>query len=218
MAPASAWMWYFCRKDKRREPWTTLGSAFVSGALIAFPVAYLQLQILPYYPRLSPDQGFLALFYTTTCVAGVIEECAKFAVVLGFFLWHHDFDEPVDGLVYAIACAMGFTAAEDFIKYQVGIDPSRFLNPPGHAMFAVFWGYELGQTLVKPGWGKVVVGLGIAILVHGLWDTFAIYRLGSAGAAWVPYAIFPMAMSLFCILELRLQHAQATSATAASEA
>lgn len=211
MAPAAAWMWYFCRRDKRREPWTSLGAAFVGGAMIVFPVALLQMHILPYYPKLSPDEGFFTLLYTTTCVAGVIEEGAKLGVVLLFFMWHHDFDEPVDGLVYAIACAMGFTAAENFIRYQVGIDPSRFLNPPGHAMFAVFWGYELGQTMIKPGWGKVVLGFALSIFVHGLWDTFSIYREGSAGAAWVPYVIFPFAMLLFCLLEIRLQHAQAST-------
>lgn len=208
MTPSTLWLWYFCRRDKRREPLLSIGLAVIGGSVMVAPVMAIERWLLPLLPPLSPDEGFLRVLLTTTIVAGLVEELAKFAVVLGFFLWHRDFDEPVDGLIYAVACAMGFTAAEDFVRHLVGFDPSRLLNPPGHAMFAVFWGYELGQRIARPGWSKVIGGLALSIGIHGLWDAFSVYRASQSGAAWVPLAIFPLAMGLFIWLELRLQHAQ----------
>lgn len=207
-APACFWLWYFYRADVRREPITLIGATFVAGWFSVFPVYQLQLLVIPLLPAMTPDQALDKLLFSTTISAGLIEEMAKFAIVLVIYLTRREFDEPVDGLVYAVSAAMGFTMAEDLIKHQNGIDLWRVFSPPGHAMFAFFWGYALGQRLCRSGWRHVIVGLALSILVHGFWDALAICRLGESGRAWAPIAIFPLAAGLFWRLESKLRWMQ----------
>jgi RsiW-degrading membrane proteinase PrsW (M82 family) len=207
-APACLWLWYFYRLDKRPEPVGLVAMVFVAAGLTVYPVYHLETLLLPHLPAIEPGQSLTMLLTTTTLTAGAIEECAKFGVVLIVALWHHEFDEPVDGLVYAVASAMGFTTAEDFLRHMGGVEVGRIFSPPGHAMFAVFWGYALGQRMVHPGWTRVAIGLALSILVHGLWDAFVFYSIEDRHHHWVSAALFVMAVGLFWALESRLRAVQ----------
>jgi protease PrsW len=113
LAPACIWLWYFYRRDKRPEPIGLVGLGFFLGVGIVYPTCAVQRVLLPHLPNLSPEQDFDLLFLSTTLLAGLVEEMAKFSVVLLVFAWRREFDEPVDGLIYATAVAMGFSAGED---------------------------------------------------------------------------------------------------------
>lgn len=203
LAPATLWLWYFCRHDKNSEPWGLVAAVFTGGILCVYPVYIAQHSLIAWgwLPKPTPDMDVLTLFGTLTILAGVLEEVPKFLIVLSIYLWRHEFDEPVDGMVYGLAVALGFTAAEDFIKE----DWTRAFSPPGHALFALIWAHELGQTLNRPRWGwwSVAGALVVAILVHAFWDTLAFFRL-SNGGEWVCYLIFPFCFGLFFLLETRL--------------
>lgn len=214
MAPAIVWLWYFHRFDKRPEPIGLVAIVFVAGGLAVFPAILIERRLMPFFPPLDPDQDFSKLLLSATVIAGGVEELIKFLVVLAVFLFHHDFDEPVDGLVYAVTVAMGFTAAENYVAYLTRFEAYRMLSPPGHAMFSVFWGYELGRRLHRPalaGWLAVGVGLVLSILAHGLWDAIAFRRLGPHPPFWFPYVVFGLAVFLFWRLESRLRLLSASS-------
>lgn len=204
LAPAIIWMWFFHRQDKRPEPVALVGLAFFAGLVIVYPSYLVQVRLLPHLPELSPEQDFDVLLLSTTVLAGLIEEMAKFAVVLALFCWRKEFDEPVDGLIYAVTVAIGFTAGEDFLKHSDGVDWARLINPPGHAMFAAIWGYGLGMYLVRPRWEPLAVRLAISIGVHGLWDALSIYR-EIEGRWWLTPLVFLLAFGLFWVLDWKLR-------------
>lgn len=211
MTPACLWLWYFNRLDKRPEPVWLIALAFVGG-VACVPIAYaLEIALMPWLPELDAHRSFAELFLSATIIAGAVEETLKFLVVASIAAWRHEFDEPVDGLIYAVATAMGFTAAEDLMKLSGGIEWGVILSPPGHAMFAVFWGYELGRQRGRHGWAPklwITLGLALSIVAHGLWDAFSFYREGPGSRDWVSAAVFILAVALFWRLESRLRDAR----------
>ena len=194
-------------QGKRPEPIGLVGLAFFAGLFIVYPTYLLQRRVLPHLPTLSPDQDFDLLLLSTTIVAGLVEEMAKFGVVLLLFFWRKEMDEPVDGLIYAMTVAMGFTAGEDFIRHIHGVEWARLLNPPGHAMFSALWGYGLGLYLVNERWQPLLARLVLAVLVHGFWDALSIYR-ELEGRWWVSLVVFGLAFGLFWAMECKLRHLQ----------
>jgi RsiW-degrading membrane proteinase PrsW (M82 family) len=207
MAPSCIWLWYFYRRDKRPEPIGLVGLAFLLGVGVVYPTCLVQRVVLPHLPELTPNQDFDLLLVSTTILAGLVEEMAKFSIVLLVFAWRRDFDEPVDGLIYAAAVAMGFSAGEDYLRHIDGVEWSRLLNPPGHAMFAAIWGFGLGLHLIDGRWQPLALRLGLAVLVHGLWDALSIYR-EIEGRWWVAPMVFVLAFGLFWALEQKLQRLQ----------
>jgi hypothetical protein len=111
----------------------------------------------------------------STAVVGFSEEGAKLLGVWSLAWRRREFDEPVDGIVYACAAALGFAAAENVKYFAFGrmsgsvIAVRGFLTVPAHMFFAALWGYALGQSLVSRR-GRVLAFAALAALAHGLFD------------------------------------------------
>jgi RsiW-degrading membrane proteinase PrsW (M82 family) len=93
-----------------------------------------------------------------------------------------EFDEPFDGIVYAVMVSMGFATIEN-IGYvmQHGLATAflrMFLSVPAHAAFAVLMGYYVGRAKFHPGgrFSNLMKGLWLAVLFHGLFDFFLFLR------------------------------------------
>ena len=79
-------------------------------------------------------------------VIGPCEEIAKFLAVRLFVYRNHEFDEPLDGIIYAAAAALGFASLENVlyvIDWHTGVTSSgarsamrSLLALPGHVIFA----------------------------------------------------------------------------------
>lgn len=165
IAPGIFVLWYFYHRDRYEpEPLTWVVKVFIYGALATVPAVLLE---LPF------PEGFLS----TVVAAPVIEESMKFLVVYLTVFRDREFDEPVDGIVYAVAAALGFATVENIFYvmgggFETGV-LRAFLSVPGHALFAVFWGYALGVAKFRPRseW-PVLLGGGIAggILMHAAFN------------------------------------------------
>ena len=106
-APAVFWLWYFYVKDRYApEPRSWILRIFALGMLSTIPIAIIEALI----GSLFPSDFFLAVV-----VAPVVEEVGKFLVVFLFVFRRPVFDEPIDGIVYAVAAALGFAALENFV-------------------------------------------------------------------------------------------------------
>ena len=147
--PAFVLAYFIFRKDSyRREPTRELLKAFIFGAfstaaslLISVPLASIGL-----VPEEVGSVG--EAFRTAFFGAAIPEESFKL-----LFLWlllrrNKDYDEYVDGIVYAVCVGMGFAAVEN-IGYlfnnldnwgTVGILRAIF-SVPAHFFFAVAMGY-----------------------------------------------------------------------------
>ena len=167
-------------KDKyQREPLIHLVISFLLGAVMIIPAIFGEL----FFDKLGLIKGgewWVTLF---ECMIGIalIEELVKY-IVLRFYIYpRKDFDEPFDGIVYAVTISMGFAAIENIMYVfgnggiQTGI-LRMFTAVPGHAMFGVLMGYFVGLSKFSGHRGKSfflrMFGLVAAIIPHGLYDFF----------------------------------------------
>lgn len=180
-APGVFWLWYFYRKDKYEpEPQRLVLRTAGFGVLAAVPVAIV-------------GEPFNELFFVAAViVAPIIEELAKFAVVRFTIYNNREFNEPMDGIVYAAAAALGFASIENvgYIAHQYSHEgllsaSSTFvfralLSVPGHVLFSSLWGYALGRAKFQPRELRartIVLGLLLSMLGHALFNLFLIVGL-----------------------------------------
>jgi RsiW-degrading membrane proteinase PrsW (M82 family) len=174
LAPGLFWLWYFYSRDKYEpEPLALVVKMFLLG-VVAAALAYLvENQIIGYLPGLL----FVAL------AVPVIEEVLKFSMVALFVYRDQEFDEPMDGIVYATATALGFATLENLIYIMdlptlsslfVTGSLRAILSVPAHALFAVIWGYSLGIAKFMPDGSRkgpvIAGGLLLAIGVHAVFN------------------------------------------------
>lgn len=168
------------RADKyEREPLAPLLLCFVLGALLTIPAVRVEKWTFDLIARGSND------FWSTLLMAfGAVafnEEVLKFAVPALIVLPRAFFNEPFDGIVYAVLTAMGFATLEN-INYadRFGAETvllRMFTAVPAHLAFGIVQGYYIGLArfgAAKP-FKKMLQGLLIAILLHGTYD-FLIFQ------------------------------------------
>ena len=107
---------------------------------------------------------------------GLVEEASKFLFLRGIL--YRFFDEPLDGIVYAVMVAMGFAAAENIVYVVQGGGGTAiirmFTAVPAHAVFAVIMGFFLGEARVFSTSSGLyhILAIGFATFVHGFYDYF----------------------------------------------
>lgn len=177
-APGLFWLWYFFRKDKLHpEPLNLIRKCFVWGMAAIFPAGFLELSF-----------GFVSSFWQFVFIAPIIEELIKFWIVRATVYERVEFDEPIDGIIYAAAAALGFATVENalylFQAYRMSAGTvatlaiiRAFLSVPGHALWSAMWGYALGFAKfsdTKRGRELVIKGILLAIGLHGLFNLVCI--------------------------------------------
>ena len=194
-APALFWLWYFYIKDRYApEPRAWILRIFLLGMVSTIPIALVEALI----GILVPSDFFLAVV-----VAPVVEECGKFLVVYWFVFRRPVFDEPIDGIVYAVTAALGFAALENFVYLFAAYSETltlpfelsvlrAVLSVPGHALMSSMWGYALGHSLVTPHpltRRLIYHGLLLAILLHAAFNL--LIGAGAVGAALLILVLVP---------------------------
>jgi RsiW-degrading membrane proteinase PrsW (M82 family) len=174
LAPGLFWLWYFYSRDKYEpEPLSLIAKMFFLGMVAAVIAFFLENMLISFVTGIL----FVAL------VVPVVEEVLKFSMVALFMYRDQEFDEPMDGIVYATATALGFATLENIV-YVLDIQTlsslfvtgslRAILSVPAHALFAVFWGYSLGIAKFMPAGGRrttvIFGGLVLAIVTHGIFN------------------------------------------------
>ncbi|MEO8700076.1 MAG: PrsW family glutamic-type intramembrane protease, partial [Kofleriaceae bacterium] len=110
--PAVFWLGFFYLMDRHEpDPKQLVAGVCVLGALVAAPLAdFVQYQVVP--PEALEVHGLGALsadrLVYAILVAGLAQEMCKYAVVRYTVYMSREFDEPMDGIVYMMACGTGF--------------------------------------------------------------------------------------------------------------
>ncbi|WP_447978320.1 PrsW family intramembrane metalloprotease [Candidatus Nitrospira bockiana] len=186
-APGLLWLWFFYRKDTLDpEPASLIIKTFLIGMGLGVPATVLELL-------------FTESAVVTVAIAPVIEELLKFAGVRFTVYRRAEFDEPLDGIIYTAAVALGFASIENGLyllaTYLTAVDTAASLNVitpfgvltsvflvrallsvPSHVLYSSMWGYALGRAKFSaPGEGRrlLLTGLVLAILCHALFNFFA---------------------------------------------
>jgi RsiW-degrading membrane proteinase PrsW (M82 family) len=196
IAPGLFWLWFFARKDVYQpEPKRLLALTFILGMVSTIPAAIVESIFLDDLDLTEGTANFTSIAAAMLFVVGPVEELAKFAAVrIGAYRTRY-FDEPIDGLVYSAAAALGFASLENLVymlEFGAAVILVRApLSTLGHVVFSGAWGYALGlRTQAKRGPDLVLISLAAAALAHAAFNVLvfvfplAALLLVVVGALW----------------------------------
>jgi RsiW-degrading membrane proteinase PrsW (M82 family) len=177
LAPGAAIMVYIYLRDKHeREPIGLLTISFLYGGLSTILTMFISwpINVLILTKEDDVAHQFLNAFFKVA----LVEEFSKFFFVRFVLFYNKNFNEPFDGIVYAIMVGMGFATLENVLYvYQYGLATGilrMFTAVPAHATFAILMGFFLGKA--KFTHRKVlyfsVLSLIAAAIFHGSYDYF----------------------------------------------
>jgi len=220
--PAVLWLGFFYLMDRHEpEPKQLVAGVCILGALVAAPLAdFVQYQAVPPVPL--EQNGLWALSFDrvlfAVLVVGLAQEMCKYAAVRYTIYMSHEFDEPMDGIVYMMACGTGFAVWVNYHRLS-GQDHHVFLSTGSaqavvttlaHASFAGALGYVMGRAKFTRRSAPVrgillMLGLLGAALLNGLFQATdnLIQQSGMAHHPWrgVGYAAL-CAMAVFSVIWL----------------
>ncbi len=182
IAPGIAISVFFFFKDEyNREPRRHILFSFFLGILAAIPAAGFQMLAFPLFDRYVPN-GIASIAIKAFILVALSEEWCKYIMVRYYAFRQPEFDEPFDGIVYAVMVGMGFATIEN-VGYvmQHGLATAfvrMFLSVPAHASFAILMGYYVGKAKFHPGgrFSNLLKGILLAVFFHGLFDFFLFLR------------------------------------------
>lgn len=240
--PALAAMWYVDRLDaKRPEPRWTLRKVALAGAISVIPCIAAELALTRVGPHvvgailgaldLEHETLYGAALYHGFVVAAGVEELAKLLCV-HWFVWHKpEFDERMDGIVYATRAGLGFAMVEN-VLYLLGTEGGgeflavyvarALLAVPGHAIWAGFMGYYAARRRFDRAGPGVIGGYLIAVFLHGAYDAAVFLRAPLIDDGYTAVAngllLIPVAIIIGGGIVLRRLARRAVLADDASEA
>ncbi|WP_114570999.1 glutamic-type intramembrane protease PrsW [Exiguobacterium flavidum] len=170
IAPGIALLVYFyLRHEREAEPIGYVIRSFVFGMLLVFPIMFVEYILLEegIVSRTDP-YGFLRM--------SAVEEFGKWFVIFYTVYIHRMFDDYYDGIIYAVACSLGFATLEN-ILYLLGDGGTelalvRALLPvSGHALFGVLMGFFMGKAKFSGNASRYLIySLFIPIGAHSLFN------------------------------------------------
>jgi len=229
--PAVFWLGFFYLMDRHEpEPKQLVAGVCVLGTLIAAPLAdFVLSQFAPPAPLgvaglspFSPDRIVHAVL-----IVGLAQEMCKYAVVRYTIYLSPEFDEPMDGIVYMMACGTGFAVWVNYhrlsgqhheVYLSIGA-AQAVVTTLAHASFAGVLGYVMGRAKFSrrraPVRGiLVMLGLLLAAAFNGQFTLVAgwVVQRGLAVHPWysVGYAALSAA-AIFGIIWLVSQRLLALS-------
>src|SRR3989338_8741073 len=194
--PALAWLWFWRRADSAHpEPRRLIALAFLAGMVTVALVI--------------PIQKYVATLLSSTTVIytawSAIEEIMKYLAARFTVLKRREDDEPIDPVIYMVAVALGFAAAEnalfllspisgDSIIQTVMTGNLRFIGATLlHVLSSAVIGVALGLSFYKSKTAKfayAVVAVILASVLHGTFNYIILntpeeHLLRTFGYVWI---------------------------------
>lgn len=194
--PAVFWLWFFYKKDiLEPEPKSLVIRMFVYGMALVAPASLLE-------EGLGSSLFMLPDLWITILLAPVIEESLKYLLVRHSIYTYREFNEPMDGIVYAAAVALGFASLENLhyvgrfyfsattaAEIEAAASPvlqtaaiRAVFSVPAHVLFSTMWGFALGAAkfMDHPAKANSLVrgGLWLGVIMHAIFNLFASFPMG----------------------------------------
>jgi protease PrsW len=180
--PALLAMYLVDRLDaKRPEPPSLRRKVAIFGALAVVPAIVIEMLLSNNVgANLDPEFTYQGSSFKAFVVAAGVEEACKILVVYWIVWRRPEFDERMDGIVYASRAGLGFALVEN-VMYLMFLAPTAedqlrmwilraVLAVPGHAM----WTGMIGAMAARRRFDKVGLGLVggflLAVAFHGAYD------------------------------------------------
>ncbi|MDW5288576.1 PrsW family intramembrane metalloprotease [Formosa sp. PL04] len=177
LAPIVVIIVYIYNKDKyEKEPKMFLFYNFLLGAFVSIFITTILSLVFNYHVPLK-ESNVVQLFIKAFFVVAFTEEFSKYIIVRYFAQPNKAFNEPFDGIMYAVMVSMGFAATENiFYVLDGGVRSGvlrAFTAVPAHASFAILMGYFMGKAKFSN--NRItynLLGLLLAMVFHGSYDFF----------------------------------------------
>lgn len=159
IAPSLALLSYFyLRREIESEPSRLLFYAFLYGAILTFPILFIQYIV-------QAETVLTDTSFWSGSLSAVLEEFFKWLILLIAIYKQTKFPDPYDGILYGASVSLGFATVEN-ILYLVsfGIDTAfirAILPVSSHALFGVVMGYYLGRAQFVKGREKLLLSLAL---------------------------------------------------------
>ncbi len=177
LAPGAAIAIYIYLKDHHeREPLSLLMISFLYGIFSIAVTLIISYPINAFF--LTREDDVVEQFANAFFKVAFVEEFSKFIFIRFILFNNKNFNEPFDGIVYAVMVSMGFATLENIIYvFEYGYATGflrMFTAVPAHATFAVLMGFFLGKAKFSH---RNQLYLSLAALIsatvfHGAYDYF----------------------------------------------
>ena len=182
-APVFAIALFIWWKDKYdKEPIGLLVKSFLLGSLCCLPAGVtneLGAQLLDINVFSDNQISISKASIYAFLVVGLGEELFKFLCLIKYAFPKNEFNEPFDGIVYAVMISLGFAGLENVFYVAEGgaaVAVGRaFTAVPFHAVDGIIMGYFVGIAKFSEGYSRAAncfKGLLFAVLAHGFYDFF----------------------------------------------
>jgi len=182
--PALIAMMVVDRLDRKRpEPAGTRRLAAFAGMLSILPAVGLELYVgKSLGAAVQPQMTYQGSSFHAFVIAAAIEEACKFGLMYVFIWRKPEFDERMDGIVYASRAGLGFALVENILyllqaqtlggQLQTWI-LRAVLAVPGHAMWTGMIGAMAARRRFDGKGLGIVGGYLLAVAFHGAYDLCA---------------------------------------------
>lgn len=204
LAPAAIWMVYVYRRDRiEPEPWILVSAVFVGGMLMAQSVVSPLVDGL-FRVGAWRHHSELASWVASVGVEATLQQLVTYLVVRYTVFLTDEFDEPMDGLVYATAAALGVATATNlrFVVHHGGVLPlagaSHIVTTVMvHVAASAVMGYGLGRLRFDARRGHAVLAWSfvVSVLVNGGLKRLAVLA-GIDGVAFRPWITLVVASAM----------------------
>ncbi len=179
--PALVAMWVVDRLDRKRpEPPRLRRLVAFVGMLSVVPAVFLGSALVSGVgDQIEPPYTYQGASWSAFVVAAGVEEACKIGVVYWIVWRRPEFDERMDGIVYASRAGLGFALVENvlYLASETSLDGQltmwigrAFLSVPGHAL----WTGMIGAMAARRRFDRRGLGLLggylLAVAFHGTYD------------------------------------------------
>jgi RsiW-degrading membrane proteinase PrsW (M82 family) len=179
--PALVAMWILDRLDaKRPEPLFTRWMISLAGMGSVIPAIFIELALMRTIGERVPPLGtYQGASFHAFAIAAAVEEACKIMVVYWVVWWRPEFDERMDGIVYAGRAGLGFALVENVmylmnetaVRDQLVLWVERaLLAVPGHAMWTGMIGAMAARRRFDHKGLGLLGGYLLAVAFHGAYD------------------------------------------------
>lgn len=195
---------------KNSEPWKLIVKGVVCG-FISLGILRLFWRYLPdYFTWAGVQDTILEKIRCAFLYAAIPEETAKLIMLWVVVSRNTFYNEPRDGIVYAVCVGLGFATLEN-VGYVSGYEnwgkvafARAILSVPAHYLCAVLMGYYYANARFWPSRGvrrfwQLVRIILIPVLIHGTFDSMAFV------ISWNQMALYVFAL-IFLILVGWIHH------------
>ena len=182
IAPIFTIIIYIYIHDKyEKEPVGLLIANFLFGAVVSILIVTILYLITGRFIPITDEYSVWQQFIQAFVVVALSEEFSKYVIVKYFAQPKKAFNEPYDGIIYAVMVSMGFACTENIMYVlQGGYETAilrAFTAVPAHATFGILMGYFMGLAKFSNNRIKLnMAGLFLAVLFHGAYDFFLFIR------------------------------------------